>query len=264
VVRSRSGPARLLLALGFGVLFLAGAGAQENPLVLRQRLHDAVVGQRVFTYAQVWHALEVLDAIPGQPGRLRLIYTRRAEDVRRRDHGQNDPDSWNREHLWPKSHGFPDPEDPAYTDLNNLRPADRSVNTDRNDRDYDDGGRPHREASLVNWDRDSWEVPDEVKGDVARAIFYMALRYDGTGTWSDKKGVTHPEPRLEVIDGDSPEDHEPLFGHRQTLLRWNRIDPPDDAERARNAGVEALQGKRNPFVDHPEFIELLWGVPAGP
>lgn len=243
-----------LLFLGLSTL-----GA-EDVEALRQRLRQEVVGQRVLTYREVWEALILTDAIPGQPRMVRLIYTRRAEAADHRDHGQNDPDSWNREHLWPKSHGFPEEDNPAYTDLNNLRPADRSVNTNRSDRDFDDGGTPHREALGVRWDKESWEVPDEVKGDVARAVFYMALRYDGTGTWTDRNGNRRAEPRLVLIDGDSPETREPFFGHLSTLLRWNRLDPPDEAEQTRDRRVEALQGRANPFIREPEAADLLWGA----
>lgn len=242
------------------LLFLVVLGGTwaEDVAALRQRLREAVVGQRVLTYREVWEALVLTD--PGRvPGTVLLIYTRRDQDVQRRDRGQNDPDSWNREHLWPKSHGFPDEDNPAYTDLHNLRPADRSVNTQRGDRDFDDGGRPHAEASAVRWDGDSWEVPDEVKGDVARAVFYMALRYDGSGTYTDHRGRLHREPRLQIVEGDSPETRDPLFGSLGALLRWNRLDPPDDAERQRNAGVEAIQGRANPFVNEPGAIDRLWG-----
>lgn len=249
----------ILVVFFLGTLFLVQA--EENPLQLRQRLHDEVVGQTVLTYKQVWDALALLDAVPNQPDTIRLVYTRRVQDVTRRDQGQNDPDSWNREHLWPKSHGFPEEDNPAYTDLHNLRPADRSVNSDRSDRDFDDGGRPHREAAGVRWDKDSWEVPDEVKGDVARALFYMALRYDGSGTWIDRKGRVQQEPRLVLIDQDSPETRDPLLGHLSTLLRWNRDDPPSDEERARDAGVREIQGRSNPFVAQPEAIDRLWGLP---
>lgn len=235
-----------------------GAAGAEDLAALRQRLHDAVVGQRVLTYKEVWEALVLTD--PGrEPGTVLLVYTRRNQDVLRRDRGQNDPDSWNREHLWPKSHGFPDEDNPAYTDLHNLRPADRSVNTQRGDRDFDEGGQPHHEATGVRWDADSWEVPDEVKGDVARAIFYMALRYDGSGTYTDRKGRVHREPRLQIVEGDSPETRDPLFGSLGALLRWNALDPPDEAERVRNSRVEAIQGRANPFVDEPQAIDQLWG-----
>lgn len=229
-------------------------------MALRQRLHDEVVGQRVLTYRQVWDALIELDAVPGHPEMVRLIYTRREEPAAHRDHGQNDADSWNREHLWPKSHGFPDQPNPAYTDLNNLRPEDRSVNTARNDRDYDDGGKPHKEAVGAFYDEDSWEVPTEVKGDVARAIFYMALRYDGSLSWRGPDGRLRKEPKLVIVDGDSPETRQPFFGHLSTLLRWNQLDPPDDTERKRDDGVASLQGKHNPFVQHPEYIDVLWGT----
>lgn len=243
----------------FFLLVVTGAWAEDGT-AFRQRLHEAVVGQRVLTYKEVWEALVLTD--PGRErGTVVLIYTRRDQDARRRDQGQNDPDSWNREHLWPKSHGFPDEDNPAYTDLHNLRPADRSVNTQRGDRDFDDGGISHPEALGVRWDADSWEVPDAVKGDVARAIFYMALRYDGTGTYTDRKGRVRHEPRLQIVEGDSPEARDPLLGSLGTLLRWNTLDPPDEAERLRNARVEAIQGRANPFVEEPQAIDRLWGTP---
>jgi len=243
----------------FFLCFLVlGATWAEDVADLRQRLREAVVGQRVLNYKEVWEALVLTD--PGRKsGTVLLIYTRRDQDVRRRDQGQNDPDSWNREHLWPKSHGFPNDDNPAYTDLHNLRPADRSANTQRGDRDFDEGGQPHPEAPGVRWDADSWEVPDEVKGDVARAIFYMALRYDGKDTYTDRRGKVHQEPRLQIVEGDSPETRDPLFGSLSTLLMWNRFDPPDDAERLRNARVEAIQGRANPFVDEPQAVDRLWG-----
>ena len=86
--------------------------------------------------------------------------------------------SWNREHIWPKSHGFPDQDDVAYTDVHNLKPADESVNSSRGTKDYDYGGQQHAEASNCLFDSDSWEAPDSVKGDIARIIFYMVVRYD--------------------------------------------------------------------------------------
>ena len=98
----------------------------------------------------------------------------------------------------------------------------------------------------------SFEVWDHRKGDVARAVMYMAIRYEG-GT--DARGQS--EPDLELTDDRSrivKTSASPAYmGLLSTLLAWNLADPPDDAERERIEVVYSFQGNRNPFVDHPEW-----------
>ena len=154
--------------------------------------------------------------------------------------------SWNREHIWSKSHGFPEMSDTAYTDVHHLRPADRSINGDRGTRDFDWGGYPHDEAEGCFYDFDSWEPRNEVKGDVARMMFYMAVRYENQSTYD-----------LELVD--STGTHGTTFGKISTLLTWHQNDPVSEWERRRNNIIyEQFQHNRNPFIDRPEFAQKIW------
>ena len=90
---------------------------------------------------------------------------------------------WNREHLWPNSYGI-NGLGPAFSDLHNLRAEDWSVNSSRGTKFYAVSDHldahyrmpAHPEAPLASTDTDSWEPPAAVKGDIARALFYMTVR----------------------------------------------------------------------------------------
>ncbi|RTZ86985.1 MAG: hypothetical protein DSY95_02865, partial [SAR324 cluster bacterium] len=113
---------------------------------------------------------------------------------------------WNREHTWAKSHGGFGTNPPAGTDLHHLRPCDVTVNSSRGNLHFDTGGSPVSDSSRYGQsgtfptgcskDGDSWEPRDEVKGDVARMIFYMATRYEGENdSWQTAPGI----PPLEKV-----------------------------------------------------------------
>ncbi len=193
------------------------------------------------------------------PENIILFYSGRIQDKDFQDHGDNfdyidaygitHEDAWNREHVWAKSHGFPDMADTAYTDVHHLRPADRSVNGARGNRDFDWGGFALEEVEGCYYDIDSWEPPDRVKGDVARMMFYMAVRYEGDNKTYD----------LELLD--KTRTYGAKFGKLSTLLKWHKLDPVDERERHRNEVIYSYQHNRNPFIDHPEFVALIWGEP---
>ena len=91
------------------------------------------------------------------------------------------------------------------------------------------------------------------RGDLARAILYMAIRYEG-----GRDVVTNQsEPDLELTDDRSKivvTSASPAYmGLMSTLLAWHSADPPDAAERGRNEVIFSFQGNRNPFIDHPEW-----------
>lgn len=199
-------------------------------------------------YDELWEALRDTDADPGAPGRVIELYT--GDSVPGGANG-GDPDEWNREHVWPQSRGgFGTSAGPG-TDLHHVRPADVSVNADRSSLDFDDGGSPQGEADDTYRDADSWEPRDAVKGDVARMVLYMAVRYEGGDGYAD----------LEVSEEVGRRDLDALgyLGRLSTLLRWHEQDPPDAFERARNDAIhETWQGNRNPFVDRPEWVSAIW------
>ena len=202
------------------------------------------------TYKEVWKALQYTDEDPSNGDNVVLFYTARSVAKANMYKGGEGSDRWTREHIWPKSHGFKKPmSNSAFTDLHHIRPADKSVNSDRSDRDYDFGGEAHEEAIGNYSDSDSWEPRDGIKGDAARMIFYMAVRYEGNDPHV---------PDLVLVDTLTESDSS-RFGKLCTLLTWHWEDPVDDWEKARHRRVVQLQGNRNPFIDQPDFADRIWG-----
>lgn len=226
---------------------------------LRQALHGIIAGHRAVSYSATREALKALDEDPANPQNVLLVYSRKS---RPKSAFVPAPDGWNREHLWPQSYGI-DGAEPAYSDLFNLRAADESVNADRGNQYFDtsdpaDRGYQGRgqvpEAPLCTQDSDSWEPPDVVKGDIARALFYMDVRYEG-GRGGE------PDLRLtDAVQGISSTTS--LMGRLSALLVWHHLDPVDDAERRRAEMIfNGWQGNRNPFVDRPEWVREVYYDP---
>jgi endonuclease I len=171
--------------------------------------------------------------------------------------GTVDDYEWNREHIWSKSRGdFSDEDMTAHNDTHHLVAAERVMNSTKNNRffeDCNDGDDENIEDRLYgNFTCNIWEFEprDEVKGDVARMIFYMAVRYEDISL------------DLEVVD-DPIEDKDlklPVYGDLDDLIRWHLEDPVSEAEARRNDIIYAYQGNRNPFIDNPEFVEMIWDL----
>lgn len=145
----------------------------------------------------------------------------------------------NVEHTWPQSrfsHRASRRHQKA--DLHHLYPSESRSNSTRGNHYFSEVENPDVvssdcRSSHVGYDPktgdDSFEPPEDHKGNVARALFYFSIRYD----------ITIPA-------------HEEFF-----LRMWNFSDPVDAEERRRNDIVESVQGNRNPFIDHPEYSELI-------
>jgi len=219
---------------------------------LKAALHTIVkTGHIKYPYTSgstdVWDLLKLTDRDPDNAANVILLYKGISVDAAQE---YNNGNGWTREHVWAKSHGFPDETDYGYTDIHHLRPCDNSVNTDRGTKDFDNGGTQHTEATECYYDDDSWEARDAVKGDIARMMFYMTVRYEGDGGSDDNYD-------LELVDytGTSGTN----FGKLSTLLEWHAQDPVDDFERNRNEVIYDYQNNRNPFIDHPEYVAYIWG-----
>lgn len=218
----------------------------KSGTALKSALHDIIDDHTEISYTAVWDALRYTDEDPNNSNNVILLYTGRSQS--KYDNGGL-VDQWNREHVWAKSHGNFGTTPGAGTDLHHLRPTDVSVNSSRGNLDFDMGGSPHSEAYLCNYDSDSWEPRDEVKGDIARMIFYMAVRYEG-----DVSGEVDLEINEQVANGSDP-----FIGKLSVLKAWNEQDPVDDFERHRNDVIfENYQFNRNPFIDHPEWVNSIW------
>ncbi|XP_022679415.1 uncharacterized protein LOC101762200 isoform X6 [Setaria italica] len=229
---------------------------------LRTKLAAVVSPHAALRYKDVWEALKILDAAdaehPEASSEVIEIYSQRAAPKIL----AGKPDGWNREHLWPRSYGLT--YGPSLTDLHNIRPADvngQLVNSSRGNKYFGECTatsincvRPanHEAASDTETDTEKWAPPFQVRGDVARSLMYMAVSY-GSG---QKDGAPH----LEL--SDSPSIQRRKMGLLSALLRWNELDPPSRSEQLRNDRVCNLyQHNRNPFVDHPEYANLIWRNP---
>ncbi len=212
---------------------------------LKQALHHIIDHHTELPYDAVWDALRNTDEDPTNPNNILLLYTGRSQG--KFTNGAN-TGQWNREHVWAKSHGNFGTEKGAGTDLHHLKPADVTVNSARGNLDFDEGGTKHPLATNCKYTTTSWEPPDQVKGDIARMLFYMAVRYEGD----------HGEIDLELNDTVN-RGQAPYMGKLATLLKWHEQDPVDAFETRRNDMIYSkYQHNRNPFIDHPEWVQAIW------
>ena len=220
---------------------------------LRTALHNIIKGHTVITYANTRQSLEFLDEDPADTTKLILLYEHTSSLKSFFVNGSNG--GWNREHCWPNSLGIDDAL-PAYSDLFNLRACGSISNADRDNLYYDESttgagydNNAGTNYSLCTQDSDSWEPPFDMKGDLARSMFYMDIRYEGGG-----------EPNLTLTDNIAAISvSNANMGRLSTLLIWNFIDPVDSTERTRAERAFGYQHNRNPFIDHPEWVEAIYG-----
>jgi endonuclease I len=213
---------------------------------LKSSLHTIISANvSKISYSAVWDALKVTDQDPNNSSNVILLYSgvSRSKSLNGGDTGD-----WNREHTWAKSHGdFGEVTGPG-TDLHHLRPADVQVNSIRGNKDFDNGGSAVSGGGGSLTDSDSFEPRDADKGDVARMILYMAVRYEGDDSFADL------EPNEKVNNGSAP-----YMGKLSVLKQWNDEDPPSAFEEKRNQVIyDTYQHNRNPFIDHPEWVEAIW------
>lgn len=165
-------------------------------------------------------------------GEVTLIYTRREVPLAVGDFPT--PDVMNCEHLWPKSRGTG--SSTAEADLHHLRPSDQRVNSARANYPFGSPIEPYEQQGETGWalgeepDGDVVFIPPPmVRGDIARAMFYFAMRYDM------------------AIDDDEEED----------LRAWHDADPVDEDERERHRWIVKFQGNRNLFIDWPDAVQRI-------
>ena len=256
----------------------------SSPEQLRCSLHATIRGHTVYPYSgqgtNTWTILELAQASAADPAKVLDVYRNRLYDAVSDRAGTGSGITYNREHTWPNSLGFPSafgdmglPNAP-YTDTHMLYLSDTQWNSDRGNKPYaycpqsagcserttevneGAGGGSGSYPGNSNWtNANSFETWDERKGDTARAVLYMAIRYEG-GT---DPLTGQSEPDLELTDdrglivGTSDYSRPAYMGLLTDLLAWHEADPPDAREIARDEVIFSFQGNRNPFIDHPEW-----------
>lgn len=171
-------------------------------------------------------------------------------------------DCYNREHSFPKS-WFGGKVEPMYSDAYHLYPTDGKINSYRANYPYGEcaGGTTWRngditglgrlgESTTPGYNGTVFEPDDLYKGDLARSYFYMVTCYNSlVDDWDSP-----------MLDGSTY----PAWAGwaANMLLKWHRTDPVSEKEKSRNESIYARQHNRNPFIDHPELAEHIWGTLA--
>lgn len=257
--------------------YYSGANT-SSASALRASLHAIIDDHKRIPYTSsatdTWDVLDLADEDPLNTGRILDIYKNASYAKAGGGNTQ-----YNREHTWPKSYGFPNDVSTnyPYTDMHMLMLSDSGYNSSRGNKPYGNctstcteyttqahagaGGGSGVFPGNSNWANASiWQTWGKLKGNVARAVLYMDVRYEG-----GVHGVTNAsEPDLRLTDNLSlvktttGNASVAYMGLLAVLLQWHAQDPVTEAERLRNDVIYSYQGNRNPFVDHPEWVACVY------
>jgi len=197
------------------------------------------------SYAEAYQVIKDTDEDSANNSNVILFYNNQSEPKTNTIGGGNttNPEVWNREHVFAQSFGTPNigTSGPG-SDVHNLRACDAAVNNNRASREFTNGtGLTGSTVGAYYYPGDNW------KGDVARIIMYMYLRY-GTQCLPSNAGIGSST--------STPDDMIDLF------LTWNSEDPVSPIEAQRNTILQTEQGNRNPFIDNPYLATIIWGGAA--
>ena len=226
-------------------------------LALRQALHNIIDDHNVLSYNSLWGHMDETDAQPD--GDVWDIYSYDPDETPAYEYNffsdqcgtySGEGDCYNREHSFPKSWFGDTP--PMNSDLFHIYPTDGYVNGQRSNLPYGEVETVVWESTLgaangigenFGYNGPVFEPPAEYKGDLARTYFYMLTRYyDVCSTWQTPM----------MSNGDF------VQWSVNTLIDWHLSDPVSSKEINRNNAVYLKQNNRNPFIDNPEWAELIW------
>lgn len=196
---------------------------------------------KTISYNELQTLMKTSDVDPQNPANLLLVYGSQSSGTHQRSRPIGG--SWNREHVYAKSKGTPNlgTSGPG-ADGHHLRPADINLNSTRGSLLFDDGAG----ATAYRTSRGGWYPGDEWKGDVARILMYMYVRYN-----------TRCLPLNITMNPNTYSQDFP-----DILLKWNIEDPVSAFEIQRQNVVANTQKNRNPFIDNPYLATVIWGGPA--
>lgn len=266
------GPLNVSLS-GSGIESTIPAGYYNNAYgigsTLKTQLFNIINNHQTQTYSSLWGHFEQTDAtfagkvwdmysdIPCQEPPYVFTF---AEDQDQGTGGSEEGEVFNREHSMPNS-WFGGEIYPMYSDLFHLWPVDKKVNSQR-------ANYPYGEVNNFTWisknggklgpnnaggySGTAFEPIDAYKGDIARGYLYMITRYqDQIQNW------TYNESGQAMLDNQQYPGFKPWAINM--LIQWHENDPVSQKEILRNQAIYQIQGNRNPFIDHPEFVDRIWG-----
>lgn len=224
---------------------------------LRQALKDIIDDHTVVDNTAIWFHFQQIDQKPNGEvwdiysdapgGTPPYTYNFGADQCGNYD---GEGDCFNREHAFPQS--WYDDAPPMSTDLFHIYPTDGFVNGMRSNNPFGEvgiasffsqNGSKLGNCTFPGFNGIVFEPIDAYKGDLARSYFYMLTRYaDQVDGWESA-----------MVQGDDLS-----VWSKNLLLEWAEADPVSQKEVDRNEGIYAIQGNRNPYIDHPEFVIYVW------
>lgn len=209
------------------------------------------------SYNDLWSAYYTSDVLPG----TKIIWDIYSECIFTagddQDQGNHSAEGnkYNREHTTPQS--WFNKESPMVADAHHIFATDAYVNGQRSNYPFGEVGSAtytsHNggklgSSSFSGYSDKVFEPIDEYKGDIARAFMYMAIRYSNVcGSWSNGANVVYQS------------SYPYLTNYAKNLFtKWAHEDPVSDKEYIRNEALFNIQHDRNPFIDHPEYIDVIW------
>jgi endonuclease I len=260
----------LIAQFGFGQAgnpaspYYNGFNWNQTGMALKASLSTLTINKHTNLIPYVWNAVQATDIDPSDSNNVLLIYgfstttcptsVSDGNDHRKRDinsNGGGNSCEWNREHVYAKALGTPTLDDSGLSDAgedaHNLRACDVDRNGNRGNSKFVAGtGNSHNVTSTT------WYPGDEWKGDVARMMMYMYLRYPSQCL------------PINVGTGATVSNDTNMI---QLFLQWNAEDPVSLYEDNRNTYHGNTtntygQGNRNPFIDNPYLATVIWGGPT--
>lgn len=225
---------------------------------LKTKLHGIIKNDKHVSYSGLWNAYEQTDKKPN--GKVWDIYSDIPNGtppyqftfvINQCGNYSGEGDCYNREHLWAQS--WTNNDGTEKTDLHHVYPTDGYVNNRRSNYAFGEVGNASWTSqngsklgknTVSGFTGTVFEPIDEYKGDIARALMYVSVRYyTEDGKWNNSDMTNKSIIKDWAI---------------AMLLRWHEEDPVDDKEINRNNAVYNIQHNRNPFVDYPEFANMIW------
>ena len=251
------------------LLLLLNFSQQKDAATLLAELRQSVAAGRPGSYNELWNTY--LKAFVKSDGYLKDYYSSyskyTSKDRDQGSGGSKEGEKYNREHSIPKSWwGGSTAAGSQGADPFIVIPADKFVNNKRSS--YPLGKVARATFTSIDGysklgDADSsygysgtvFEPNDNVKGDLARIVFYSIVKYENSYKWTSGGGSA-------IYSGDKNKNFGLTNYAVKLFTKWNEMDPPDAFEISMNNALNKIQGNKNPFIEHPEYVNMIWGNAA--
>lgn len=243
----------------------------QTAYALKTALHTLIKNHSAQGYSALWTFYEnnSLDTYYENDGSILDIYSENPNGndsynytkvINQCGTYNSEADCYNREHSFPRS-WFGGKVEPMNSDVHHIFATDGYVNSKRSSYPYGEVGSASYvsnnnskvgSSTTTGYSGTVFEPIDEFKGDLARAYFYMATRYqDVISSWETKSSSGDL-----VLNGSADQVFE--IWQLNMLLSWHNSDPVSQKEIDRNEAAYSHQGNRNPYIDHPEYVDSIW------